>query len=165
MSQSKGSDSEAINPDLVRQLATILKETDLTEIEVEQGHLKIKVARNLSQMAPLYSHAPVAQIQPMPAMPVASNPLPTPMAASPASDNHANAVNSPMVGTVYLQGQPGSPAFIKLGDSVKAGQTLLIIEAMKTMNAIAAPRAGKITAILVSDGQPVEFGAPLVVID
>jgi acetyl-CoA carboxylase biotin carboxyl carrier protein len=164
MSQSKGSDSEAINPDLVRQLATILKETDLTEIEVEQGHLKIKVARNLSLGAQAYTLAPQHSM-PAPAQSVPSSPMPASSAAAVPQDNHANTVNSPMVGTVYLQGQPGSPPFIKIGDSVKAGQTVLIIEAMKTMNAIAAPRAGKITAILVSDAQPVEFGAPLVVID
>jgi acetyl-CoA carboxylase biotin carboxyl carrier protein len=162
MSQSKGSDQEAINPDLVRQLATILKETDLTEIEVEQGHLKIKVARQIQAPSLGYSMAPQAQI---PIASVGATPVIQPSAAPPVAENHLNAVTSPMVGTVYLQGQPGSPVFIKLGDTVKAGQTLLIIEAMKTMNTISAPRAGKITSIMVSDGQPVEFGAPLVVID
>jgi acetyl-CoA carboxylase biotin carboxyl carrier protein len=155
MSHSKDSD-DTINPLLVRQLADILKDTELTEIEVEQGGLKIRVARQLTQGTPVTAYAaPVAPAPP--AMTAASAP------SAPAVSS--NAIKSPMVGTVYLQAQPGNPPFIAVGDTVKEGQTLLIIEAMKTMNSIPSPKAGKVVEILVHDSQPVEFGAPLVVIE
>lgn len=144
---------------LVRKLADILTETGLSEIEVEHGELKIRVAKQLTAAAPVhYAPAPAAQ-------PPAPAPAAAPAAvAAPAADR-GDAVKSPMVGTVYLQPNPGSPAFVKVGDTVEAGQTLFIIEAMKTMNPIPAPRAGKLVEILVEDAQPVEFGEPLAIIE
>ncbi|MDR3509845.1 MAG: acetyl-CoA carboxylase biotin carboxyl carrier protein [Caulobacteraceae bacterium] len=150
----------SIDSKLVRRLADILTDTGLSEIEVEQGDLRIRVARTLTA-------APVQQ------MTYAAGPAPTaaaaPAVAAPAAPvaevEAGEAVKSPMVGTIYLQAQPGAPAFIKVGDQVSAGQTLLIVEAMKTMNPIPAPRAGKVLKILVEDAQPVEFGEPLVMIE
>src|SRR5262249_55913938 len=137
----------------------ILNETDLTDIEIEQGDLRIRVSRQVTVQAAALPQAIYAQPgSPAPA-PVASS------SAAPASDPSKNAVPSPMVGTVYLSPAPGARAFIEVGAQVKEGQTLLIIEAMKTMNQIPSPRAGTVTAILVSDSQPVEYGELLVVID
>ena len=134
--------ADAIDAKLVRKLADILSDTGLTEIEVEQGELRIRVAREIT-----YAAAPAAD-------------------AAPAAKVHAGEViKSPMVGTVYMQPQPGDDPFIKVGQTVAAGQTLLIIEAMKTMNPIPSPRAGKVVEILVADSTPVEFGEPLVVIE
>lgn len=154
----------AIDTRLVRRLADILKATDLTAIEVEQGDLKIRVAREI--VVHQTTAAPVA----VAAAPVAAAPAPI---AAPSAPTEAAAparaagdlVKSPMVGTAYLQAQPGNPPFIKVGDNVTAGQTLIIVEAMKTMNPIAAPRAGKVVEILVGDAQPIEFGQPLVVLE
>ncbi len=142
---------------LVRKLADILNDTGLSEIEVERGDLKIRVARTLAAPAPIYAAAPALMAAPHAAPVVAP--------AAPAEVVHAGeVVKSPMVGTVYLQPTPGSEAFAKVGDRVEEGQTLLIIEAMKTMNPIPAPKAGRIVEFLVGDSQPVEFGEPLVVI-
>ena len=156
--------SSGIDTRLVRKLADILADTGLTEIEVEQGSLKIRVAREITvAAAPVtYAAAPAA---PAPA-PVAAAPAPA-AASAPAEPavQRGEAVKSPMVGTVYMQSQPGSPPFIKVGDQVSAGQTLLIVEAMKTMNPIPATAAGTVLQILVEDGQPVEFGEPLVIIE
>jgi acetyl-CoA carboxylase biotin carboxyl carrier protein len=151
----------AIDTRLIRKLAGILKDTGLTEIEVERGDLRIRVAREVTVAAA----APAAP--PAPA-PVASAPAAAPsIAAAAASPTEyaGDVVNSPMVGTVYMQAQPGAEPFIRVGQSVAEGQTLLIVEAMKTMNPIPSPRAGKIVEILVDDAQPVEFGEPLVVIE
>ena len=147
---------DPIDARLVRRLAAILNDTGLTEIEVERGDLRIKVARGGSPaLAPaVYAAAPAA------AQAAPSAPSPAAVAAPPEGD----VVNSPMVGTVYLQAEPGAPPFVRVGDQVTEGQTLLIVEAMKTMNPIPAPRAGRILEILVADGQPVEFGEPLAVI-
>ena len=134
-----------VDTKLIRQLADMLAETGLTEIEVEDGDRKIRVAR---------------QAAPSIAAPVASAPAVTHMAA-PA----ANAIRSPMVGTAYLHPEPGADAFVKVGDKVKAGQTLLIIEAMKVMNPIAAPTDGTVQQILIENAQPVEFDQPLVVVE
>ena len=156
--------SNGIDTRLVRKLADILADTGLTEIEVEQGDLKIRVAREVT-VAPqqlTYAAAPPAPAPPAAAAPVAAGPTPAPAADTP---QRGETVKSPMVGTVYLQAQPGSPSFIKVGDTVSAGQTLLIIEAMKTMNPIPATKAGEVVAILVEDGQPVEFGEPLVMVE
>lgn len=147
-----------IDQTLIRDLANILRDTDLSEIEVEQDDLRIRVSRNapVVQPAPVYAAAPA---------PVAA-PAAAPAAAAPVSaKDNPNAVTSPMVGTVYLAPAPGARAFVEIGTEVKEGQTLLIVEAMKTMNQIPAPRSGKITAILVENAQPVEFGEPLVVIE
>ena len=157
--------NDEIDTALVRGLADILNDTDLTEIEVERGDLKIRVAREITMAAPMqYAPAPVAHAAP--AAPSAP-PAPSAMPSDPATivARQGEEVKSPMVGTVYLQPQPGAPAFVKVGDTVQAGQTLLIIEAMKTMNPIPAPRGGKVAEILVEDAQPVEFGEPLVVIE
>ena len=157
-------ETPSIDARLVRKLADILKDTGLSEIEVEHAGLKIRVARELTvaAQATQYVQAPAAQAYapaPVVAAPAAEAPAPAPAA-------HAGeAVKSPMVGTVYLSPQPGADAFIKVGDTVTAGQTLLIVEAMKTMNPISAPKAGKIVEILVADAQPVEFGEPLVIVE
>ena len=141
--------------DLVRQLAELLGETGLTEISVEDNDRKIKVARTVTAAAPVHvSAAPVSA-------PAAAAPL---AAATPPAD-HPGTVKSPMVGTVYMASSPESANFVSIGDSVKEGDTLVIIEAMKVMNPIVAPRGGKVTAILVGNAQPVEFDQPLVIIE
>ena len=149
---------ESIDARLVRELANVLNQTALSEIEFERGDLKIRVAKTLmvaAVPAPMVLAAPAAVAHAPVVAPAAS-----PAAVKPAGD----AVKSPMVGTVYLQSQPGAPPFIKIGDRVSQGQTLLLIEAMKTMNPIAATGAGTVLEVLVADGQPVEYGEPLVVI-
>ena len=155
--------SGSIDPKLVRKLADILTDTGLTEIEVEQGGLRIRVARELTAAAaPIhYAAAPAPALAPAAPASVAAA-APAPAVVEP---ERGEQIKSPMVGTVYLQAQPGTPAFIKVGDQVSVGQTLLIIEAMKTMNPIPATKAGTVLKILVDDGQPVEFGEPLVVIE
>ena len=146
-----------IDQQLIRDLAGILEETNLTEIEVEQEDLRIRVSRT---PAAVQAYAPAAvQAAPAPAAAQAAAP------SAPAADLSKNAVPSPMVGTAYAAPAPGANAFIEVGQKVKEGQTLLIIEAMKTMNQIPSPRAGTVTAILFEDAQPVEFGEPLVVIE
>ena len=151
--------------DLVRELAKLIADTGLSEIEVEKGDLRIRVARNLATAVTV----PVVAPAPSPAS--GSSALPAIGTAGPARDavapaaNHPGTVPSPMVGTAYLQAEPGSPAFVKVGDPVTDGQTILIIEAMKTMNQIPAPRAGRVKRILVEDGSPVEFGAPLIILE
>ncbi len=152
-----------IDKGLIRDLANILKDTDLTEIEVEQEDLRIRVSRTIQ--APQFVQAAVPY--PAPAAPAAQA-APAAAAPAPAAEtvkDRSNAVTAPMVGTAYLSPAPGARAFIEVGATVKEGQTLLIIEAMKTMNQIPAPRSGKITEIIVSDAQPVEYGEPLVVIE
>ncbi|MBW7968433.1 acetyl-CoA carboxylase biotin carboxyl carrier protein [Bradyrhizobium sp. BR 10289] len=144
---------------LVRELALLLDETSLTEIEIERAGLRLRVARNISVAATM----PV----PMAAAPVAPPATASAAAAPAAADlsKHPGAVTSPMVGTAYWAPEPGAKPFIEVGAKVSVGQTLLIIEAMKTMNQIPSPRAGTVTQILVEDGQPVEFGEPLVIIE
>ena len=155
-------DAQGIDTKLVRKLADILSETGLTEIEVAQGELKIRVSRGgvAAPAAPVTYHAAPAPAAAPAVAPSAEVPSSAPTAV-PAGEQ----VKSPMVGTIYLQPQPEAPSFVKVGDKVTEGQTLLIIEAMKTMNPVPAPRAGKVAAILVGDGQAVEFGEPLVVIE
>ena len=141
---------------LVRELADILNETGLSEIEVERDGQRIRVARNAGpSLVQAYAPAPAAALPPIAAPLVAEDAQPV---------RAGDTVTSPMVGTVYLQPQPGSPQFVKVGDTVTAGQTLMLIEAMKTMNPIPAPRAGVVLELLVGDSQPVEFGEPLAVI-
>jgi acetyl-CoA carboxylase biotin carboxyl carrier protein len=152
---------DPIDTRLVRRLAGILNDTGLSEIEVERGDLKIRVARTISAapmaMQPM-AHAP-APAAPQAAAPAA--PAVTTTEALPPGD----VIKSPMVGTVYLSPQPGANPFVQVGDTVTQGQTLLIIEAMKTMNPIPAPKGGVVRAIMAEDGQPVEFGEPLAVIE
>jgi acetyl-CoA carboxylase biotin carboxyl carrier protein len=148
-----------IDQGLIRDLANILNETDLTEIEVEQDDLRIRVSR---AGTPQYVQAPIAPAYAAPAAVAAT----AAVAAAPAdARNNKNAVTAPMVGTAYLSPAPGARAFIEVGATVKEGQTILIIEAMKTMNQIPAPRSGKVTEILVQDASPVEYGEPLIVIE
>jgi acetyl-CoA carboxylase biotin carboxyl carrier protein len=140
---------------LIRELALLLDETSLTEIEIERAGLRVRVARNVSIAATMPTAAAPA---------VAISAAVTPISVSDLA-NHPGVVPSPMVGTAYWASEPGAKPFIEVGSKVSAGQTLLIIEAMKTMNQIPSPRAGTVTQILVEDGQPVEFGEPLVIIE
>jgi acetyl-CoA carboxylase biotin carboxyl carrier protein len=162
MASSPKAPADPIDARLVRKLADILTDTGLSEIEVEHGGLKIRVAKQLMAQA-------VHVAAPAPAAVSAASAAPAPAAAAssePAAPRHnGEVVKSPMVGTVYMQPQPESPPFIKVGDTVTVGQTLMIVEAMKTMNPIPAPKGGRIVEILVEDAQPVEFGEPLVVIE
>lgn len=159
-------EDNVVDRSLVRELADILKDTDLTEIEVEQGELRIRVSRQkefagggnyitaMPQMAPQYAPQPVPAGVPSaaPAAPAAAGP-------------EAGSVPSPMVGTVYLASAPGAKNFVEVGQSVKEGETLLIIEAMKTMNQIPSPKSGKVVEIIIDDASPVEYGEPLVIIE
>ena len=140
---------------LIRELALLLDETSLTEIEIERAGLRVRVARNITVSA-----AMPASFQPVAAAAAVAAP-----AAGADLAKHPGVVPSPMVGTAYWSPEPGAKPFIDVGSKVSAGQTLLIIEAMKTMNQIPSPRAGTVTQILVEDGQPVEFGEPLVIIE
>jgi acetyl-CoA carboxylase biotin carboxyl carrier protein len=144
-----------IDGELIRSLATLLDDTHLTEIEYESGGLRIRVARN-AQQAISFAPAPAAA-------PAASSAAAAP---TPAQDpaNHPGAVKSPMVGVAYLSPEPDAPRFINVGDTVVEGQTLLLIEAMKTFNTIRATKGGKVEAILIENGQPVEFGEPMLII-
>ncbi|HTC96490.1 MAG TPA: acetyl-CoA carboxylase biotin carboxyl carrier protein [Bradyrhizobium sp.] len=157
--QAEGNSTDKISSDdsaLIRELALLLDETSLTEIEIERAGLRVRVARNVSIAA---------------AVPAAVSMVAPAIAAAPAAaavadlSKHPGVVPSPMVGTAYWSPEPGAKPFIEVGSKVSAGQTLLIIEAMKTMNQIPSPRAGTVTQILVEDGQPVEFGEPLVIIE
>lgn len=148
-----------IDSALVRELAEMLAETGLTEIEVEDGDRKIRVSRGGGIAAPVaYAPAPLAAA---PAAPAAAAPATEAAAPAPIA---AIAVKSPMVGTAYLSPEPGAAPFVKVGDTVKAGDTLLIVEAMKVMNPITAPAAGKVVEVLIETGQPVEFDQPLIVV-
>jgi acetyl-CoA carboxylase biotin carboxyl carrier protein len=144
---------------LVRQLAELLDATQLTEIEVEDGERKIRVARKAAPAAAVAHYAP-----PPAAAPAAVAP-PQVDVGGPSAPVSANAVRSPMVGTVYLAAEPGAKPFAGVGTTVAAGDTLLIVEAMKVMNPILAPSAGTVKAVLVENGQPVEFDQPLVVVE
>ncbi|MFD1794244.1 acetyl-CoA carboxylase biotin carboxyl carrier protein [Ochrobactrum teleogrylli] len=153
------SKNTVIDKETIRDLADILNDTDLTDIEIEHGDLRIRVSRNVTVQA-------AATVYPAAAPAAVAAPAAAPSAAEPTKAELAkNAVPSPMVGTAYLAPAPGARNFIEVGTQVKEGQTLLIIEAMKTMNQIPAPRAGTVKAILIDDAQPVEFGEPLVVIE
>ncbi|WFU48736.1 acetyl-CoA carboxylase biotin carboxyl carrier protein [Sinorhizobium terangae] len=151
-----------IDQALIRDLANILKDTDLTEIEVEQEDLRIRVSRNGTPVAMSMPAMPTYQAPPSVA---AAQPAAAPQPAAESGRSTKNAVTAPMVGTAYLAPAPGARPFIEVGAMVKEGQTILIIEAMKTMNQIPAPRAGKVTEILVQDAAPVEYGEPLIVIE
>jgi acetyl-CoA carboxylase biotin carboxyl carrier protein len=138
---------------LIRQLAELLNETGLSEIEIEKSGLKVRVARTLNVQS-TFAAAPAHAAPAAAAAPAAKDPA-----------KHPGVVKSPMVGTAYRSPEPGAPAFIEVGSQVAQGDTLFIIEAMKTMNQIPAPHAGKVTAVFIENGQPVEFGEPLVIIE
>jgi acetyl-CoA carboxylase biotin carboxyl carrier protein len=148
-----------IDQQLIRDLAGILNDTNLTEIEVELDAFKVRVSRQAAAVHAVAAPAPVY------AAPAASAPAQAASAAAAPAETSKNAVPSPMVGTAYLAPSPDAKPFIEVGQPVKEGQTLLIIEAMKTMNQIPSPRSGTVKAILVEDSQPVEYGMPLVVIE
>lgn len=146
-----------VDKELIRELAALLDETGLTEIEVEDNDVRIRVARGGTVV-----HAAAPAVAPAAAAAAAS------VAAAPAGDGvqgHPGLVTSPMVGTIYTSAEPGIPPFVRVGDKVSAGQTLLIIEAMKTMNPVTAPKGGTVTRILISNEQPVEYGEPLLIIE
>jgi acetyl-CoA carboxylase biotin carboxyl carrier protein len=152
---NRSPDDEPFDVRLVRDLADVLNDTGLTEIEVERGELRIRVAKTLTAAG-----VPAA----IPAVAVAPGMAAAPPSAPTNTKAAGDPVKSPMVGTVYLQPQPGAPPFVRVGDRVSQGQTLLLVEAMKTMNPIAAPRDGIVLELLVADGQPVEYGEPLAVL-
>jgi acetyl-CoA carboxylase biotin carboxyl carrier protein len=161
-SEGKNKDKEArrqkvrVDPDLIRELAHLLEETGLSEIEFEQEGYRVRVAREVRApgTAAVHTASPIAA----PAQPAAESGLPDP-------SKHPGTVSSPMVGTAYLAPEPGSRPFAEVGARVNIGDTLLIIEAMKTMNQIPSPRTGTVIQILIEDGQPVEFGEPLMIIE
>lgn len=146
-----------VDPALIRSLADMLNETGLTEIEVQSGSQRVRVSRGaMAAAAPAPAAAPAS---------AASRAVAMAEATEVNFSNHPGAVTSPMVGTAYRAPEPGARPFVDVGDVVKVGQTLLIVEAMKTMNAIPATKAGKVTHVLIDDGQPVEFGQPLIVVE
>jgi acetyl-CoA carboxylase biotin carboxyl carrier protein len=149
------SDSKSDDSALIRELALLLGETNLTEIEIERSGLRVRVARNISIAASVPVGVAAAATAPVAAAPATVGDI----------AKHPGVVPSPMVGTAYWASEPGAKPFIEVGSKVSVGQTLVIIEAMKTMNQIPSPRAGTVTQILVEDGQPVEFGEPLVIIE
>jgi acetyl-CoA carboxylase biotin carboxyl carrier protein len=150
----------AIDRELIHELADLLEETGLDEIEIEQNGMRVRVARN----------SPVMHVSTGPEradLPPAAMPTPVPIPVAPPADpaKHPGAVTSPMVGTAYRAAEPGARPFVDVGSQVKVGETLLIVEAMKTMNQIPAPKAGTVTQILFEDGQPVEYGQPVMIIE
>ncbi len=151
---------QSVDKELIRELATLLKETELAEIEIEQDDFRIRVSRNAPSQPMTYMEPPKART----AMPAPGD---APASAGSLADpaRHPGCVPSPMVGTVYLAPEPGAAPYVEVGATVRAGQTILIVEAMKHMNEVAAPRAGTVAAILVEDGQPIEFGEPLMIIE
>jgi acetyl-CoA carboxylase biotin carboxyl carrier protein len=157
MAKQKPAQKPEVDRDLIHELAKLLDETGLTEIEVERDGMRVRVARGREVSHVAGGAASVA----------APPTLPAPPAAAPAADpgNHPGVVTSPMVGTAYLGPEPGAMPFVDVGSKVVAGDTLLIVEAMKTMNQIPAPRSGTVTQILIGDAQPVEFGEPLMIIE
>ncbi|MES2894520.1 MAG: acetyl-CoA carboxylase biotin carboxyl carrier protein [Pseudomonadota bacterium] len=162
MASSPKAPADPIDARLVRKLADILTDTGLSEIEVERDGLKIRVAKTLTSAPIHYAAAPAPAAHAAHAAAPSAEAAPAPAAET---RSKADTINSPMVGTIYLQPQPDAPPFIKVGDTVAVGQTLMIVEAMKTMNPIPATKAGRVVEILVEDGQPVEFGEPLVVVE
>jgi acetyl-CoA carboxylase biotin carboxyl carrier protein len=150
-----------IDKDLIRELAALLKETDLSEIEIEQDDFVIRIARHV---APAPAHITYAEA-PKPAEPPAATAPAEPPKSLADPARHPGCVPSPMVGTVYRAAEPKGKPFVEVGDEVRVGQAIVIIEAMKHMNEVAAPRAGRVVAILVEDSQPVEYGQPLMIIE
>ncbi|MET1410757.1 acetyl-CoA carboxylase biotin carboxyl carrier protein [Roseibium sp. HPY-6] len=154
-------DNKKFDTALIRDLAVLLDETNLSEIELEQGDTRIRVARQMSINAPVSVATPTAVAAPVAAAPAA--PKTETVAESPSQSG--STVTSPMVGTAYLSPEPGAAPFIQVGDKVAEGQTILIVEAMKTMNNIPSTKTGTVKQILVDDAQPVEFGEPLIVVE
>ncbi len=161
----------SVDQDLIRAIAELLNKEDLAEIEIEQDDLRVRVTRSYPNEAPAYAPAPVQYMAPpvaapagAPSTPAGSVPAAAPAKAEDLASNPGT-LTSPMVGTAYRSPEPGKPAFAEVGSKVSEGQTVLIIEAMKTMNQIPAHRSGTVTRILVDDAQPVEYGEPLVVIE
>ena len=157
MTDKKAVGGMRVETDLVRQLAELLHQNDLSEIEVEDGDRRIAVKRQIGA-------APAAAAPPPPPAAAAAAPPPAPTVEL-APANNPGTVKSPMVGTVFLSGEPGAKPFVSAGDKVKVGDTLLIVEAMKVMNPITAPRAGTVRQVLVQDAQPVEYDQPLVIVE
>jgi len=159
--------SSQVDQDLIRAIAELLNKENLAEIEIEQEDFRVRITRSYPVEAPTYAQAPM-QYMAAPAAPAAAPSVSVP-AAVPASKedltSNPGTLTSPMVGTAYRSPEPGKPTFVEVGAKVSEGQTLLIIEAMKTMNQIPAHRSGTVTRILVDDAQPVEYGEPLVVIE
>ena len=150
---------QSIDHGLIRDLASLLKETELSEIEIEQGDFRVRVSRSASPATTVYAEPPKAR----PASAAGEASASAGSLADPA--RHPGCVPSPMVGTAYLSPEPGAAPYVEVGATVQAGQTILIVEAMKHMNEVAAPHAGKVVEILVEDGQPVEYGEPLMIIE
>lgn len=155
--KKKPAKASSVDEDLIRDLAHLLTETGLTEIEIEQKDLRVRVARGAGPGTPAPAAAPSAVPPPAPAA--------APSSEGDALVDHPGTVISPMVGTAYRAPEPGAAPFVEVGATVREGQTVMIVEAMKTMNHIPSPRSGTVISILVEDGQPVEFGEPLVVIE
>jgi acetyl-CoA carboxylase biotin carboxyl carrier protein len=153
--ERKSKDKLAIDPDLVRELARLLEETGLSEIEFERDGQRVRVARQMHALA----------AGPSRLGPAASVPLPVAEAGPIDPAKHPGVVTSPMVGTAYVGPEPGSRPFVEVGTRVQTGDTLLIVEAMKTMNQIPSPRTGTVIQVLIEDGQPVEFGEPVMIIE
>ncbi|HXG78565.1 MAG TPA: acetyl-CoA carboxylase biotin carboxyl carrier protein [Methyloceanibacter sp.] len=151
--------------DLIRELASLLEETGLTEIEIEHEGRRIRVARGVNLTTTLTTSSDVPPAEPRESARPAKRAAGQPSSPGQEFVIHPGTVTSPMVGTAYRSPEPGAPPFVEVGSKVVAGQTILIIEAMKTMNQIPSPRAGTVVAILVEDGQPVEYGEPLAVIE
>lgn len=161
--------SSQVDQDLIRAIAELLNKENLAEIEIEQEDFRVRVTRSYPVEAPAYGHAPMQYMAPPAAAAAPAAPASVVPAAAPASKedltSNPGTLTSPMVGTAYRSPEPGKPMFVDVGTKVSEGQTVLIIEAMKTMNQIPAHRSGTVTRILVDDAQPVEYGEPLVVIE
>ena len=152
-----------IDKDLIRELAELLKETELSEIEIEQDNFRIRVSRSMPAAPTHVTYAEAPRAAEAPASASAKQAEPAKSLADPA--RHPGSVPSPMVGTAFRAPDPKAKPFVEVGDTVAVGQTILIVEAMKHMNEVAAPRAGRVVEILVEDGQPVEYGQPLMIIE
>jgi acetyl-CoA carboxylase biotin carboxyl carrier protein len=161
--KDQGPKAASTEGQMIRELAELLNDTGLTEIEIEKSGLKIRVKKKISVIAAPSQSFAVAAPAGATAAPTSTEPKQSPLAGD--LSKHPGAVKSPMVGTAYRSPEPGSPSFCDVGSKVKQGDTLLIIEAMKTMNQIPAPRAGTVKAILVENAQPVEYGEPLIIIE
>jgi acetyl-CoA carboxylase biotin carboxyl carrier protein len=161
--KDQGPKAASTEGQMIRELAELLNDTGLTEIEIEKSGLKIRVKKKISVIAAPSQSFAVATPAGATAAPTPTEPKQSPLAGD--LSKHPGAVKSPMVGTAYRSPEPGSPSFCDVGSKVKQGDTLLIIEAMKTMNQIPAPRAGTVKAILVENAQPVEYGEPLIIIE